>query len=54
MFNGAVAGSDANADQVVEIAIWKTFNIQIDRCAIKLLVREVDGMDLVFANSERS
>ena len=31
MFNGAVAGSDANSDQVVEIAIWKTFDIQIDR-----------------------
>ncbi len=54
MFNGAVTGPDANSDQVVEIAIWNTFDIQKDRSAIRVVLREVDGMDLVFANGKRS
>jgi hypothetical protein len=52
--NGAVAVSDANSDEVVEIAIRKTFDIQVDRRAIEFLVLDLDGMDLVFANRERS
>jgi hypothetical protein len=54
MLNGAVAVSDANSDQVVEIAVRKTFHIEIDRRPIDFLIRHVDGMNLVFANRERS
>ena len=53
MLNGAFAGFDANADQVVEIAIWKPFDIQIDGSAIEFWVRKVDGVDLVFADCKR-
>jgi hypothetical protein len=41
--DGAIVCSDANADQVVKIAIWQTFDIQIDWRAIEYLVRKVDG-----------
>src|SRR5450631_653004 len=54
MFNGAVTGPDANSDQVVEIVIWNTFDIQKDLSAIRVVLREVDGMDLVFANGKCS
>jgi len=54
MFSGAVAGSDANSDQVVEIAIWKTFDIQIDRRAVQFRVRDIDRVYLVLADRECS
>ena len=54
MFKGAVAVSDANSDQVVEIAIWKTFDIQIDRRAIELRVQDIDRVYLVLADRECS
>ena len=42
MLNGTIAGSDANADQVVEIAIGQTFDIQIDRRAVEFRIQEID------------
>jgi hypothetical protein len=54
VLNDAIAVPDANSDEVVEIAIRKTFDIQIDRRPLDFLVRDVNDMDLVFANRERS
>jgi hypothetical protein len=48
-----MAGSDASANQVVEIAIRQTFDIQIDGCAVEFRVQEIDGVDLVLADGER-
>ena len=53
VLNGAIAGSDANSDQVVEIAVGQTFDIQIDGRAIEFRVRKADGVDLVLADCER-
>ena len=53
VLNSIIASSDANADQVVEIAIRQTFDIQIDRGAIKFRVQEIDSVYLVFADCER-
>ena len=38
--NGGIACSDVNADQVIKIAIWQTFDIQIDWRAIEYLILE--------------
>jgi len=54
MFNGAGGGPDANSDQVVEIAIWKTLDIQIDRRAIEFRVQDIDRVYLVLADRECS
>ena len=53
VLNGTMAGADANANQVVEIAIRQSFDIQIDGCAIEFRVQKVDGVDLVLADGER-
>ena len=39
VLNGTMAGSDASANQVVEIAIRQTFDIQIDGCAVEFRSR---------------
>ena len=53
VLNSTIAGSDANADQVVEIAIRQTFDIQIDRRAVEFRVRRSTSVDLVLADRER-
>ena len=54
VLNGVIAGSDANADQVVEIAVGQAFDVQIDGRAVEFQVRKIDGVDFVFADCERS
>ena len=54
VLNGVFAGSDANANQVVEIAVGQAFDIQIDRRAVEFRVRKIDGVDFVLADCERS
>ena len=53
VLNSTIAGSDANADQVVEIAIRQTFDIQIDGRAVEFRIQEIDGVYLVLADRER-
>src|SRR5262245_54036486 len=53
VLNGTLAGADANADQIVEITIRQTFDIQIDGGAVESLVWEVDGVDFVLADGKR-
>src|SRR5262249_14282279 len=54
VLNGLIADSDANADQVVEIAIGQAFDVQIDGRSVEFRVRKIDGVDFVFADCERS
>ena len=49
----AIACSDANADEIVKIAIGQAFDIQIDWRTVEYLVREVNCVDLFFADGER-
>jgi hypothetical protein len=52
--NGVTAGSDANADQVVKIAVGQAFDVQIHGRAIECQVRKVGSVDFVLADCQRS
>ena len=52
VLNSLIAGTEANADQVVEIAVGQAFDIQIDGGAVELRVQKIDDMDLVLADCE--
>ena len=52
MLNSTIAGFDANADKVVEIAIRHTFDIQIDQRAVEFRIQEIESVNLVLADRE--
>jgi hypothetical protein len=54
MFDSVITASNADADQIVKIAIRETFDIQINRRAIQLWVKDIDDVYLVLADSERT
>src|SRR5271170_747887 len=53
VLNSIFPDSEANPDQVVEIAIRQTFNVQIDASTVEFRFQEIDGMYLILANRER-
>src|SRR5262249_47022564 len=54
VLNGAFPGSNANTNQVEEIPIRKSFDIEINRRTVKFKLAEIDCMDPVFPNRKRS
>ena len=44
VLNGIIASSNANAYQVVEFTIRKTFDVQIDRRSVELRIGQIDSM----------
>ena len=47
VLNGGFAVSNPHADEVIEIAIWQAFDIQIDRRAFNIQFRAADNMDFL-------
>ena len=45
MLDGGFAVADAHADEVVEIAVGQTLDIQVDRRAFDLQFRAADDVD---------
>jgi hypothetical protein len=54
VLNVLTAGSKANADQVVEIAIGQAFDVQVNGRAVDCQVRKIGSMDFVLSDCERS
>ena len=54
VLDGLIAGSDANSNQIVEILVGQSFDVQIDGRAVEFRIRKIDGVDFVFADCERS
>jgi hypothetical protein len=50
VLDGGFAVADAQADEIVEIAVRQALNIQIDGCAFDLQFRVADDMDLLLPN----
>ena len=52
MLHDSLSGFDADADEVIEVSIWKPLDIQIDRRSIDLQLRAADDVDLALQNRE--
>src|SRR5881392_3998927 len=53
VLDGGFATADAHANEVVEIAVRQTLNIQIDGRAFDLEFRVADDVDFLFPNRQR-
>jgi hypothetical protein len=47
-----LSGFDAKTNEVVELTIWNSLNIQINRCSLKLQFRASDNVDLALPDRE--
>src|SRR5262249_44281747 len=47
-----VSGLEADANEVVEVVIWKPLDIQVDRRALDLQFGATDDVDLSFTNRQ--
>jgi hypothetical protein len=54
VLNAPIVCSDANSDQVVEIAVREAFDIKVDRRTVEFRVLDADRMNLVLADCECS
>src|SRR5271166_3334110 len=52
VLNKSLSGFDTNADQVIEIAVWKPLYVQINRRALNLELRTADDVNLMVSNRE--
>ena len=53
VLDGGVAVADAQADEIVEIAVGQTLDIEIDRRAVDLQFRAADYVYLLLPNRQR-
>jgi hypothetical protein len=53
VLNGIIASSNANAYQVVEFTIRKTFDVQIDRRSVELQIGQIDNMYFFLTDCKR-
>ena len=54
VLNCAFPSANPDTDQVEEISVWKSFDIEIDRRTVEFKLAEIDRMDPVFAYRKRS
>ena len=54
MLDSSGTSANANPDQIVEISIRQAFDVKKNRRPIQLWIKDICGVDLVLADSERS
>ena len=52
VLNSSVGRVEANTDEVIEVAIWKPFDIEIDWCTLNLQFWTADDVDFVLSYRE--
>ena len=52
VLHDSLSSFDADADEVIEIAIWKPLDIQKDRCTLDLQFWAADDVDFSLSNRE--